>query len=320
MLLQRLIVLACLSVASTTTAAVAATDQVVSLGWTEQPRVDGAGVTLEADRAYGLVVGDRFEHRIHLRPEAGVQLEPGSVPAVQNFPYGLERQRVQVLTHSGGEEPHYEIRIGYQIFDAPEQPRVHTVPEFELRLTDGNGGESVGVPIPEWPFVVTPLIGGAIDRTPGEGRMLPAIAPEPMDTVTPRRGLVLTASGGVALAFLVWGLPILRHGRQRSAFVGALSDLRRLRREQPSDATARAVRLVHGALNRCAGETVFLGGLPTLLDRHPWLRPAQAELEEFFELSAEAFYSDGAGPADEQRTLQELEKLLRRCRQLERRR
>ena len=320
MLLQRLIRLLSLSVLATPLAAVAATDQVISPGWTEAPVVDGVAVTLDADRAYGLVVGDRFEHRIHLHPEAGLQLEPGSVPAVQNFPYGLERQRVQVLTHADGAAPHYELRITYQIFDAPELPRVHTVPDFTLRLTDGNGSESISVQIPQWPFVVTPLIGGAIDRTPGEGRMLPAMAPEPMDTATATRGLVLCAGGGATLAFLLWGLPILRHGRRRSAFSDALQEVRRLRRDMPSNAVTVAVRAVHGALNRCAGETVFLRGLPSLLERQPWLRPARAELEEFFELSTEAFYSDGHGPEDERRTLQELEQLLRRCRQLERRR
>lgn len=320
MLLQRLIRLLCLSLLITPTVAVTVVDQVISPGWDEAPIVDGVTVTLDADRAYGLVVGDRFEHRIHLRPEAGLRLEPGSVPAVQNFPYGLERQRVQVLTHTDGAAPHYELRISYQIFDAPELPRVHNVPEFTLQLTDDNGGESISVQIPQWPFVVTPLIGGAIDRTPGEGRMLPAIAPEPLETTTATRGLVLCAGGGATLAFLLWGLPILRHGRRRSAFADALQEVRRLRRDMPPDAVSLGVRAVHRALNRCAGETVFLRGLPSLLEQYPWLRPAQADLEAFFELSTEAFYSDGHGLEDERDTLQDLEQLLRRCRRLERRR
>lgn len=292
--------------------------QVQGLGWTQTPPEDAVAVTLEAPRAYGLVVGDRFEHRIGLRVDESLQLETGSLPPVRNFAGGLERQRVRVETTEASGERHYEIRITYQIFDAPGEVFVRTVPAFTVALA-GPGGR-LDVDVPAWQFALSPLIGQAIDRTPGEGRMLPAIAPQPRDAETPLRGLLLSLTGGVGVAFLLWGLPLLRNGRQVSPFAGPLKELRRLRRERPGDAPDRAVRAMHRALNELAGETVFRRTLPTLLEREPWLQPAKPDLLAFFDQSARAFYSDRNDPAGDEDAVDDIHQLLRHCRQLERRR
>ena len=292
--------------------------QVQGLGWMETPLIEGVEVTLVGPRAYGLVVGDRFEHRIGLRVDESLQLETGSLPPVRNFAGGLERQRVRVETTEESGERHYEIRITYQIFDAPGEVFVRTVPTFTVAVA-GNG-ERFEVDVPAWQFALSPLIGEAIDRTPGEGRMLPAIPPRARDAETPLRGLLLSLTGGVGVAFLLWGLPLLRHGRPVSPFAGPLKELARLRRDRPEDAPDRAVRAMHRALDALAGETVFRRTLPALLERNPWLQPAQSELLAFFDRSARAFYSERSDAADDQEAVDDVHQLLRHCRQLERRR
>ncbi|MCK8516600.1 hypothetical protein M0534_09725 [Methylonatrum kenyense] len=289
--------------------------QVIGLGWEAQLEDAPVPAILEGPRPYGLFVGDSFELVVRLKLEDGLTLEPGSIPTARNFAGGLERQRVRVETKRTDGEREAVLRIQYQIFAAPVDVQLHDVPGFTLVLS--GDGMRVETAVPGWRFALSPLIGEAIDRTPGEGRMLPGVAPEPRDAAPALLGFALCTAGGAGLAFFVWGWPLLRDGRQRNAFAQARHDIRQLRRTDGQDLAVRAVRRVHRALDETAGETLMLRRLPAFIQSRPWLQPAEATLREFFATSASAFYREGA--TVESVDLDELEQLLRQCDRLERR-
>ncbi len=262
-------------------------------------------------RAYGYSVGDVVQRRVQLQLPPGWSLDLDALPRSRRPGQALELRNA----HLDGEL----LLLDYQVFLAPTEVRTLEMPPLMLRFVGPErvqGGQgALGVPgvpgaegaarglrdirevrVDAWPLTVAPLVPVEVSPREGLGAMRPDMPAAPIDT-TPRqhRLLVLAAlllAVGAALAHLHLGLPWW--GRRQRPFAQTWRQLRRWpERAHPEQARA-AMKLMHAALNRSAGQVLFAGGVAAFVDRQPRFKPLQPVLCEFFERSQATFFTTPA--------------------------
>ncbi|MDR1967955.1 MAG: calcium incorporation protein MxaA [Burkholderiaceae bacterium] len=246
--------------------------------------------TVEQPRGFGYVLGDILTQRVLLEHE-GHSLQPGALPAAGRVDLWLERGKAQIETDAQGRR---WLAIGYQIINAPRELRAIALPALNIATTSGPV-----LALKPWPVSIAAL-------TPkeafGQGD-LQALRPDrpvaALDTGVIERQIrwSLTALLGVLLLWLGWWLWRNALEARRLPFARAWHELQRI--DDP--ASAQAWRIVHRALNASAGCVVHGTGLARLLDRAPYLRPLQAQLEDFYRESTRRFFADDAAPGKGER-------------------
>lgn len=265
-----------------------------------------ASVRADEPRAFGYRVGDLVERRVQLDLPAGRQLDPTSLPPVGGRGKPLELHSVVL----GGDE----LRLVYQVFLSPREVRTLEMPPLALRITGGPRVEELRVDA--WPVTVAPLAPADVSPRRGLGELRPDVAPPQIDTRAARQRLA--AYAGVAALLLLYlahvyiGLPWW--ARQRRPFTLAWRTLERLPATPTPEQQRDAWALVHGALNRTAGEVLFEPGLDDFIRAQPRFQTLRAELQQFFQRSRAAFFGGAAGPDDGAW----LRNFCRRCRDVER--
>jgi mxaA protein len=247
-------------------------------------------------RAYGYSVGDVVQRRVQLQLPPGWSLDLDALPRSRRPGQAIELRSARLEGD--------RLLLDYQVFLAPTEVRTLEMPPLMLRFVgpervQGAEGAARGlrdvreVRVDAWPLTVAPLVPVEVSPREGLGAMRPDMPAAPIDT-TPRqhRLLVLAAlllAVGAALTHLHLGLPWW--GRRQRPFAQAWRQLRRWpERAHPEQARA-AMKLMHAALNRSAGQVLFAGGVAAFVDCHPRFGPLQAALSEFFERSQATFFA-----------------------------
>lgn len=257
-------------------------------------------------RAFGYAVGDVLQRRVLLDLPAGLAPDLSSLPQARRPGQAIELRAVRQHGH--------ELLLDYQVFRAPTEVRTLEIPPMQLRLA-GPAGERF-LRIDAWPVTVAPLVPLDVSPREGLGELRPDATPPAID-VRPRQwrlagAAVLLALAAAYLLQVYVGLPWW--GRRRRPFALAWRELRRLP-DQPSAPQQReAMRVLHQALNRSAGEVLFEAGLPAFVAAQPRYAPLQDGLADFFRRSHALFFGGDQTAGD----LRWLRDLARACRDAER--
>ncbi|WP_029009948.1 hypothetical protein [Azospirillum halopraeferens] len=270
------------------------------------PAAAAAGVrsvTLAGPRPFGLFIGDAILLEADIVADPGFRVMTASLPRPGPVTYWLDLRSVAV--EDGGVRDgagHHRVRLEYQTFYAPLEPRALDIPSLTLTLNDG--ARSAEAVIPAWTFLTSPLreLRSGAGGDGGGPYLRPDVPPRPVDGTV---GMLAAAGSGTALPLLL-ALNAWHRGwwpfraRARRPFMRALR-VARLDLQMTGDAGAYRAALLafHRAFDAAAGRRVLGDDVPVLLDAVPAFRPLRADIERFFEASRLAFFgADTAAAID----------------------
>jgi mxaA protein len=271
-------------------------------------------------RPFGYVIGDRLEQQIAVEVPSALSLVGTSLPNAGRATVWLQRQVPRVATRRTGGTNRYEIAIGYQVVNVPEQIQTIELPELHLRFAGGR--QSTEAVVMSWPITVAPLTPRYVLSRAGLGDMRPDTLPQRIETRTLLFRILMWLIGLLAILTYValsrFGVPFLT--RRRGPFARALSDLRHLARASPDEATQlRAMQRLHRAFDETAGHAVFAGQLARFFALHGRFEDTRAETERFFNISREEFFGDArTAHSGAAASINAVLALARRCRDAER--
>ncbi len=165
-------------------------------------------------------------------------------------------------------------------------------------------------------MTVAPLVPQDVSPRNGLGEMRPDTAPPLIATAARRARLFAYAVG--LLLLLGWlvhvyvALPWWQ--RRQRPFAQAWRTLRDLPPDPPPAQRRDAMRQLHEALNRSAGEVLFERRLEAFVAAQPRFAPLRGDLAGFFQRSRSEFFADDGGAPD----ATWLRNLARACRDAER--
>ena len=260
-------------------------------------------------------IGDEISHRIALELAATFTLDADSLP-IPGRVAGLLELRAPVVQRRGNA---YAVTLVYQVMSVPLDDGPLVIPSFNLQITDGE--VSRPVPVGEWRFELSRLVGASDATFVSAASLRPPAAPPMLSLAAHRtRLLVIAAAGAVAVAALAFAYLVLPWlARRRRPFATALRRLRRMDAASWDPAAERhALRLLHGAFNAAAGRALFASGLDRWFDEQPRYAALRGPVEAFFRRSERLFFAVGEAASREAQTLAGLQALCRRCRDVER--
>jgi mxaA protein len=279
------------------------------LGCSDQQAV--SDVELLTPRPFGYVIGDEIRHRLLLETRNGIKLQAGSLPRQGALNRWLNLNQIKVEESRAGSGFRYTIDLTYQVFYAPNEVKMLTIPGFELTL--GQGDKTAEQAVPAWNFTLSPLRELAV-RKDGSGEYKrPDAMPPMLPAGGPVFGLIIAGLGALSsatgLAFLYGYLPGMP---RRSIFKRASRKLARLSGQELEQGLA----VFHDALNALNRQPLFKHKLAGFYRQHPQYRSVGEQLEWFFNCSNSYFFAGVIESGPE--TLDKLRKLCADCREIER--
>jgi len=256
-------------------------------------------VRTEEPRAYGHVVGDLIERRVHLALPAGQEIVPDSLPHRGRVDAWLELRDITLESH--GDQA--TLQATYQLVNAPQKVTTIALPAFSLALRERARPEAAtgALAVGDWPVTVAPLTPEFVLARAGLPDLQPDIEPEPAAATTLVARLALWGALLVVTlgAWAVQRHPQLAFWRRRAPFRQAWQDLRRLARRGPATAELQrqALARLHRAFEATAGCALFAEKLDPLYAARPGLRVVAPDIDAFFAASRRSFFAEaGAGP------------------------
>jgi mxaA protein len=271
--------------------------------------------TTREPRAFGYQVGDIVARSITVHVPEGLVLDETSVPHPGARGRAIELRRVARRDRSEPGGRRHELTLDYQLMLSPPQPRTFELPTLMLRFQGRPRAQELR--IEAWPVTVSPLVPVDVSPRRGLGELQPDTPPPLIDTSATHGRLIAYAVASLLLlaylAYIYIGLPWW--SRAHRPFTQAWRSLRDLRADSAEGRWHEAIRQVHEALNRTAGEVVFEHGIDRFVGAHDRFEPMRGELLRFFQLSRRAFFADDALATADRTWLIEFS---RRCRDAER--
>lgn len=238
-----------------------------------------------AMRDIGYTLGDHLRMRVRVDLADGQSLDQASLPQAGRLLPWLELRSIAV----GGDRRHPELEFDWQLFGTVEAPRRLATPEIRLRLS---GSPPLAFSIPSQGFTASPVFAAELeDRAPR-----PDLPPPPRDEGLPLVAALLAAGAGLlALLGTLWLLDRLPGLPRRP---GPMTRLARGLRRRVGPLDTSELRLVHQALDRVAGHSLYPGALDELVTRAPWLAAEREHIERLLRASwCQAFGSGAELPA-----------------------
>ncbi len=249
--------------------------------------VTAAGEAPGSYRRWGHLIGDRIR--------SCAPLAPGQ--RASQLPVDHEAGRVGLwfdrqATHTVDRDGIRALCIDYQIINSPRTTEIALLPPVTLATDDGSPLTIPATSVSIGPLIPDLAVGQASGSPPGliEDRDAAGFV---IRSDPARLGRSALALGLVLAGWLAFGWWRRGQARLRQPFTGARHELRRLRRRGQGD-SARAWQRVHDAINRAAGRTISLAGLPGLVRDRPWLAPFAPRLAHFFAASNARFFAQPA--------------------------
>lgn len=249
-------------------------------------------------RTFGHFLGDRVTRTIEIDRREGETIVAATLPPTGPATYWLEIADVE----SSSRGAKHTIKIDYQIFYAPIDPRKLNIPGHSVSL-EGRGTQRT-VQIPPLAITVSPLREIFPDKE--REREANLLRPDADARLAPLNPMRYAAAGSAILALT--GLLLLAHHNawppfRRAAarpFTRAAHDIGRVYKLQDErEAFASALTLLHRAFDERAGVRVFADDVEVFLSDNPEHQPSRASIEDFFEASREVFFGgDVLGGAD----------------------
>jgi len=270
-------------------------------------------VRVSEPRAFGYFIGDVLVREVEIAVPAGQRIDPASIPRPGPLNYWLELKSASLDETVRQGQPHYRMRLEYQTFYAPLEPRKLQIPAIQLRIINGQE-ESGQAVVPAFEFLSSPLREIIPETTSDDraGLLRPDAPVLRTSTFTERVGM---AVGG--LAFLA-GIVLLAHHlaiwpfhrRRTRPFAVAMRAVRREAAKEPGGGDyARALIALHRAFDEAARKRILAGDLDRFLSERPEFEPLRPEIESFFAQSRRAFFADDMMGARAELPLSELARL-----------
>ncbi|HET7633760.1 MAG TPA: hypothetical protein VFK51_03425 [Burkholderiales bacterium] len=266
-------------------------------------------------RAFGHAIGDTLTRRIDFDLQRPAALDRDSLPKSGRKDAWTALNDVTVSRRPGWSVTHYEVRLTYQLINAPRDVRTLSLPALTLRTAGATPRE---LPVAQWFFTAAPLTPPTILARGDLDELRPDIKPPPLPTAAPKTRL---AAYGAAAAAVILYLLIMRFGipftrRRHGPFARACRDIARTAHNTDDGHAFRsALTALHRAFNEAAGHSVFAGELDEFFAAHPRFAPLRADVERFFALSQQEFFDGGSIEVRNPRIVLDL---ARRCRDRER--
>lgn len=280
----------------------------------------GAGrVELLAPRPFGYLIGDIFTHEVMITLDPGATLETASLPRPGPRTYWLDLVAVDVRDLGASPEARrYQLRLRYQSFYAPLEPKMLATPPLDLAVLAPDGRGSLEVPA--WSFLMSPLREIVSTRAGASMALQPDVAPRPHDLAL-ERGLV-SASAGLALivlAALAWLRGWRGFRKRHRPFELAARNIAKCLAAPPKlENYLDALLALHRAFDAAAGRRLLADDLRGFIDSRPGFRSLADEMARFFAASRQAFFGTGTDGATRLLPATELDRLARRLARLER--
>jgi len=261
---------------------------------------------VETPRPFGYVIGDEIAQRIVIETRPGITLQTSSLPARGQINRWLNLTQINV--EQQGEQT--VINLRYQIFYAPLEVKMLTLPGFTLQFAQGDN--LLIKDVPDWPFTVAPLRELAVRKNEQHEYMRPDVRPPLLSDGAAQMGLWSSFSVSVLLsAYLAYLYGYFPQSRRR-VFKQALKQLAKLGEGD----MAQALTVAHKAFNKLNRQPLFQHQLADFYRRHAEYQRINQPLEWFFAYSYHYFFS-GKQAATPQH-LEKIRELLAQCRKIER--
>ncbi len=266
-------------------------------------------------RAFGHTIGDTLTRRIDFDLQRPAALDRGSLPKSGRKDAWIALNDVTVSRHPGWSTTHYEVRLTYQLINAPRGVRTLSLPALTLKTAGATPRE---LPVAQWFFTAAPLTPPTVLARGDLDELRPDVKP-PLLPIAALK--IRLAAYGAAAAVIILYLLIMRFGipftrRRHGPFARACRDIGNIARNADDvHAFRSALTALHHAFNEAAGHSVFAGELDGFFAAHPRFAPLRADVERFFALSQREFFDGGSIDVRNPRIVLDL---ARRCRDRER--
>lgn len=266
--------------------------------WSGVARAETATVRVVEPRAVGYFIGDVLRRDVTVDVPEGAQIDPASIPRPGPLNYWLELKSLDIDEHVRGGRKHYRIRLAYQTFYAPLEPRKLEIPEMRFRVLQSKRENTQAV-VPSWSFISSPLREIIPEKSDdgGSAQQLRADAPVSLSSATVERsGMAIAgAIAFVALLLLARHLAIWPfHRRRRRPFTRAMRMVRREAAKAGGQSANYRLALLalHRAFDDAAQRRVLAEDLESFLIAHPEFERLRPDIESFFRASRRAFFAD----------------------------
>lgn len=264
------------------------------------PDIDKKYISVKADdpvRDAGYVVGDILERTLTLEVKKPYQLVKESLPIVgyehrwRGQKSGIELVDINTVEKDHADSVTHTITLAYQVFTTNRVAKPAALRAEALRVRNTKTGKMWQYKVPAFTFRISPLsVYGAVKL---DEEMYPFTPPLTLDNSKEIFNIKILA-GILAVALLGLLYILGTHAwlpRMGAPFAKAYRAIKKLT-DTPED-IQKAVTIVHQALNKTAGGSVFNNNLSTLIASRPAFAPAQSEIKQFFNLSQQVFFEDG---------------------------
>jgi len=264
-------------------------------------------------RDFGVLVGDRIEHRYIIEVPAEFSMSAPSLPAVGAINYWLKLVSVnyqQIALKNKVKK--YQLDLVFQTFYAPLDVRVLATPEIKIGFHSAD--KTLKINLSEWQFSMSPLKETVpVSSKKGEHRrafMKPDIITLIIDTHRSKLQVYLFGLAALIMIF-IW---LMLTGRvvdfTRSPFQLAARQVKKLQRKHHPNALNEALQVVHQAFNIVAKQALFSHKIDRFIYFFPEFGSNKQKIDDFYALSIDVFYGE------QEAKIEHFEQLLTLCHSL----
>jgi mxaA protein len=243
-------------------------------------------VEVSDPRSFGYVVGDTLERRITVTGSRDLLVESESLP-----PLGRQSAWFTLLTAELGQSSsanhrRYELRLRYQLRNAPTQTRSIALPSLHLRFSEAS--ETVEPPIGAWQISIAPII--PANASAAALSLRPDRRPQFLSSTPAFLRMLGFVALAVAILAYLYIMPRLQHRAGPFARADRIMR-RRVVSRNPSASYQAALRALHRAFDETAGERVFADRMTEFFAEHPQFAGLRESTEQFLQLSRQEFFA-----------------------------
>lgn len=245
-------------------------------------------------RPFGYFLGDTLERTIEIGTGPDDEIVQASLPRTGPSNYWLEVRAVEHGWERQGDGRLHTLKITYQAFYAPIDPRKMTIPSTEIAVRGPNGSETATIP----PF--TMIMSPIREIFPEKSGETAETFLRPNAPAEPRRsGSLRTAALAAAVLSALFLVLLARdlawwpfHRRPARPFSRAVREIGRALADGGADGYRAALLALHRAFDTAAGHRLFAADVDRFLAEHPEHGASRSLVERFFDASRVVFFGE----------------------------
>lgn len=283
--------------------------------------------TVDPAQRVGYTVGDVIEREVILTIKAPYKLIDTSLPIpgyekrYRGQLIGIELKSISHDKKESSDQATHHIKLAYQVFTNNVVAKNASLgPEYINLINTSNKKELVKYRIPSLDISISPIsIFGQVKVENNMSSFLgPLLMSSSHEKQTLKISIILFVLSLIALLYILGARAWLP--RMGGHFARAYRGVRKTGTD--AEGLRQAISILHQAINRTAGASIFNDNAYTFLQSHPNYKPLREELETFFDLSRQIYFEPTFKPENKfgaaENPHQWLTQFARRCRDCER--